>query len=291
MTFEQIDYFICAAQSRTFFEAAEAMHISQSALSKQIMKLEKELDLVLWDRSKRSAVLTPAGDFFYKEALKISRQYHRSLKAVSYFKDNETQALHIGTLPFLSQYHLTSQIHSFCSEHPEIPFSLKEVEDQELMTGLENDHFQLVFIRKNMVDPDLYTFHLLAEDRLVAVLPAGHPLSAKKSLNHTELKRDSFILMPPHTSIYRLCMHSFHNAGIHPQILRTARAESIVSAVEIGEGISLLAESSFHLFRQPSLVAVPINGLDKLSIGIACKKNMTLTSSAECFLRFVESHK
>ena len=44
MTFEQIDYFICAAQSRTFFDAAEAMHISQSALSKQIMKLEKELE-------------------------------------------------------------------------------------------------------------------------------------------------------------------------------------------------------------------------------------------------------
>ena len=291
MTFEQIDYFICAAQSRTFFDAAEAMHISQSALSKQIMKLEKELDLVLWDRSKRSAVLTPAGEFFYKEALKISRQYHRSLEAVSHFKDSETQALHIGTLPFLSQYHLTSQIHSFCSAHPEIPFSLKEVEDQELLAGLENDHFQLVFIRKNMVDPKLYTFHLLTEDRLVAVLPAGHPLSAKTSLDLTELKRDPFILMPPHTSIYRLCMRSFHNAGIHPQILRTARAESIVSAVEIGEGISLLAESSFHLFRQPSLIAVPINGLDKLSIGIACKKNMTLTSSAECFLRFLESHK
>ena len=67
MTFEQIDYFICAAQSRTFFDAAEAMHISQSALSKQIMKLEKELDLVLWDRSKRSAVLTPAGELFIKK--------------------------------------------------------------------------------------------------------------------------------------------------------------------------------------------------------------------------------
>ena len=44
MTLEQIDYFICAAQSRTFFDAAEAMHISQSSLSKQIMKLEKELE-------------------------------------------------------------------------------------------------------------------------------------------------------------------------------------------------------------------------------------------------------
>ena len=85
-------------------------------------------------------------------------------------------------------------------------------------------------------------------------------------------------------------MRSFHDADIHPQILRTARAESIVSAVEIGEGISLLTESSFQFFRQPSLTAVPVNGLEKLSIGIAHKKNMAFTSSAECFLQFVKSH-
>ena len=142
-----------------------------------------------------------------------------------------------------------------------------------------------------MLNPAVHTFHLLKEDRLVAVFPAGHPLSEKESLSLDQLSEESFILMPPHTSIYRLCMRSFHKAGIHPHILRTARAESIVSAVEIGEGISLLTESSYQLFHQPSLISVPINGLDKLSIGIAHKKNMTLTSSAECFLRFVESHK
>ena len=72
MTLEQIDYFICTVQSRTFFDAAETMHISQSSLSKQIMKLEKELDLTLWDRSKRTAVLTPAGEFFYKDFQTVS---------------------------------------------------------------------------------------------------------------------------------------------------------------------------------------------------------------------------
>ena len=137
-------------------------------------------------------MLTPEGEFFYKEALKISRQYHRSLEAVYHFKDSKLQALHIGTLPFLSQYHLTSVIHSFCDTHPEL--------------------------------------------------------------------------------------------------LRTACAEAIVSAVEIGEGISLLTESSFQLFRQPSLAAVPVNGLEKLSVGIDHKKNMALTTSAECFLQFVKSH-
>lgn len=290
MTLEQIDYFICAAQSRTFFDAAEAMHISQSSLSKQIMKLEKELELTLWDRSKRTAVLTPEGEFFYKEALKISRQYHRSMESVSHFKDCESQTLHIGTLPFLSQYHLTSVIHSFCAAHPELSFSLKEVEDQDLLSGLEKNLFDLIFVRKHMLDLKLYTFHVLTEDRLVAVLPKNHPSASKKTVSLTELKREIFILMPPHTSIYRFCMQSFHDAGIHPQILRTARAESIVSAVEIGEGISLLTESSFQLFRQPSLAAVPINGLEKLSVGVAHKKNMALTSSAECFLQYVKSH-
>ena len=91
-----------------------------------------------------------------------------------------------------------------------------------------------------MLDLKLYTFHVLTEDRLVAVLPKNHPSASKKTVSLTELKREIFILMPPHTSIYRFCMQSFHDAGIHPQILRTARAESIVSAVEIGEGISLL---------------------------------------------------
>ena len=54
--------------------------------------------------------------------------------------------------------------------------------------------------------------------------------------------------MPPHTSIYRFCMQSFHNAGIHPQLLRTARAESIVSAVEIGEGSVSLQKAAFSSF-------------------------------------------
>ena len=117
-----------------FFDAAEAMHISQSSLSKQIMKLEKNWSLPYGTAASVLLCLLLKESFFYKEALKISRQYHRSLEAVYHFKDSKLQALHIGTLPFLSQYHLTSVIHSFCDTHPELSFSLKEVEDEELLS-------------------------------------------------------------------------------------------------------------------------------------------------------------
>lgn len=68
MTFEQLEAFVAVTEYDTLFDAAEALHISQSALSKQIQKLEKELDLLLLDRTHRRACLTPAGEQFSREA-------------------------------------------------------------------------------------------------------------------------------------------------------------------------------------------------------------------------------
>ena len=78
MTFEQLECFIQAVQEKTFFDAAEALHITQSSLSKQIKKLEAELSIQLFDRSRRSAHLTQAGEFFYPEARKLVQQYQHA---------------------------------------------------------------------------------------------------------------------------------------------------------------------------------------------------------------------
>ena len=71
-------------------------------------------------------------------------------------------------------------------------FSLKEVEDEELLSGLEKDFFNLIFVRKHMIDPELYTFHALTADRLVAVFPEAHPSASKKSVSLSELKKRIF---------------------------------------------------------------------------------------------------
>lgn len=79
MTLEQIDFFLMAVRCDTFLEAAENLHIAQSTLSKQIQKLETELNLPLFDRTRRQAVLTPAGELFLQEAAELSLQYHQML--------------------------------------------------------------------------------------------------------------------------------------------------------------------------------------------------------------------
>ncbi len=83
------------------------------------------------------------------------------------------------------------------------------------------------------------------------------------------------------------CMQIFQNAGIHPSILRTARVESLISAVAVNEGISLFAESNFRLFQHEGVVSVPLEESPVLRIGFAYKKAGEHTPAMDCFLRFM----
>lgn len=343
MTFEQLEYFIAVVEQDTFFDAAESLHISQSALSKQIIKLEKELDIQLLDRSRRSASLTKAGTLFYQEALDLYQRYHQTLAKMRSYQDDLHRELHIGTLPILTQYHLTSRFKRFTEQHPDIHIEIDEVEKKELLNGLEQDKYDLIIAREHMIHPggsegascsgesagsgmssgsgkstdpcraQKYKTYLLAEDELVAVLPTNHPLACQPLLTeHTKtsnltpadglalsdnfatfgiplkaLTNERFILMNRYTSIYQLCMEEFKKAGIPASsVSRTARVESIISAVAIGEGISLLAKSNFDVFHHENVVAIPLNPPVQLPVILVRKKRKGLNPSMKEFLQF-----
>ena len=86
-----------------------------------------------------------------------------------------------------------------------------------------------------MISPQKYHFVPLAKDRLCVMLPIDHPLAEKSSLTIADIAREPLILMHPYTSIYQLCMQLFEKADQKPHILRTARLESMISSVEVGE--------------------------------------------------------
>lgn len=285
MTFEQLDYFIITVKSDTFFDAAEALHITQSTLSKQIMKLEKELNTKLFDRSRRSATITEAGQCFYEEAVKLSAQYHEMLSHMEQFHLQNSFQLHLGTLPILTQYNLTPLLKNFAEQHKEIQFFIDDVEEKELLLGFVQNRFDLIIAREHMLDMEKYHFYPLAYDQLTVILSSKHPFSQKSSISLEELAHESFILMPSYTSIHQLCKNLFEESHISPTIIRTARMESIISAVAIGEGISLLPEQNFKLFQSHNVVALPLKQSPTLSIGVAQKK---ASSPSIATMRFME---
>ena len=97
MEIKQIQYFLAVAEAGSFSTAAEELYISQSSLSKQIIALEKELDIQLFDRSKRKISLTDGGRSFYKHALHLNKIYKALLSDLEEYKkiDPITQVLDV----------------------------------------------------------------------------------------------------------------------------------------------------------------------------------------------------
>lgn len=283
MTFEQLQCFIASVEEKTFLDAAHSLYISQSSLSKQIMKLEQELGVMLWDRSRRKAGLTEAGNIFYQDALILLKQYSQARNRLDRFRTESQLTLSVGTLPILTQYQLTPGFRDFQAAHPGIRLSLHEVEEPELMEGFEKGIYDLVIGREAMFYGANCQTQLIAGDQLAAVLDSSHPLAFRSSLCLKELKDEDFIFMNPYTSIYNLCVIRCREAGFSPRILRTARVESILSAVLIGEGISLLAGNSVRIFKPEHIAVIPLTPKIPLPVVLARHKERPVTRAMELF--------
>ena len=289
MTFEQLSYFIATVENDTFFDAACEMNISQSSLSKQIMKLEKELDLTLFDRTTRSATLTQAGEFFYNEAKQLIEHYKLTLENIQIFKSLHENKLHIAVLPIQTQYNLNALFNSFRKENPDIKLQITEVEDDRLIEGISKNEYDLIIARETMFDKSQFTTYQLAKDELIAAISSEHKLSQRDKLTFDDIKNENFILMNPYTSIYQLCINKLKENNIDANIIRTARTESIIGSVAINEGISLLPKSNFEVFHQKNINTISLEPQIALSVVLAKHKKTASNIAIKEFIKFVDT--
>lgn len=288
MTFEQLSYFIAIVENDTFFDAACEMNISQSSLSKQIMKLEKELDLTLFDRTTRSATLTQAGEFFYNEAKQLIEHYKLTLENIENFKSLHENKLHIAVLPIQTQYNLNALFNSFRKENPDIELQITEVEDDRLIEGISKNEYDLIIARETMFDKSQFKTYPLAKDELIVAISSEHKLSQRDKLTFDDIKNENFILMNPYTSIYKLCINKLKENNIDANIIRTARTESIIGSVAINEGISLLPKSNFEVFHQKNINTISLKPQIALSVVLAKHKKTASNIAIKEFIKFVD---
>ncbi|WP_262068490.1 LysR family transcriptional regulator substrate-binding protein [Ohessyouella blattaphilus] len=189
----------------------------------------------------------------------------------------------------MPQYQITSVFYGFATKHPDVPFTLEEVEEMELMRGLEAKKYDFVIGGRHMLNEDTRLISPSTKDELMVIIPDTHPLAQNASISLQELASEKKILMNPYTAIYyQLCMQIFQQANISPNLLRTARVESILNTVSIGEGISLLPLNSLPIFRHDNIVAKPLNPAVSLAVVMARNKREK-TSKKLCLLNFLRT--
>lgn len=170
MNSRQLQYAICLSQILNISQAAEKLNISQPALSKQILSLEKELGVVLFERNTTPLSLTAAGESFIHDAKEILFKEQELKRSMQDFKSGDKGRLVIGISPFRASYFLISVIRKLNEEYPALQVVLKEANSTQLQK--ETIDGQVDFTVMNLpVDEALLDAQPLESEPIVLAVP------------------------------------------------------------------------------------------------------------------------
>lgn len=267
----RLECFVAVAEELHFRRAAERCHISQPAISQQIRTLERELDLQLAHRTKRTVTLTTAGEVFLQEARRTLRQMDHAVSLARRTERGEIGQITVAaTAPAL--FILFPEVAArFREALPQVGMVVQELTTAEQEHALTCGDIDVGLVHPPLDDPGLAAEEVACPPFQLA-LPTGHHLAARETLGIEDLAGEPVVLFPRqiaprlHDTILALC----RDAGFSLRIAVEAHpAQSIIAMVAAGVGLGFIAGELQRLGR-PGVVYRPLHGpAPKLALGVA----------------------
>ena len=195
MLLRQITYFQAVVACGNFYTAAETCHVSQSAISQQIKKLEEELEVKLLDRHNRTFTLTPAGEHFYRKSLIICSDIEQLIRETKRLDANDEYTLHLGCYRGYHGSEFSTAIARFSEKYPKIHVQVMVGSHEELYHAMENGTIDLALNDQRRAFSGAYHNMILSESRTYIEISARNPLSHLTQIESHELKNIPCILV------------------------------------------------------------------------------------------------
>ncbi|WP_237694249.1 LysR family transcriptional regulator [Streptomyces sp. SID2563] len=263
MELRQLEYFVAVAEEQNFTRAAERVHISQSGVSAQIRRLEQELGADLFDRSARTVVLTVAG----KAALAHARAALAAAGAVGQSVDEVTELIRgrltVGMVIGCTLTPLFEALAAFHEAHPGVEIALLEDHSDRLTDGVRTGAVDLALIGTATAAPDgLHALTVISE-RLVAAVPAGHPLTRRRRVTLRDLTAHPIVCMPTGTGLRAVFDQACAAQHLRPSIaMQASAADAIADLAARGLGVAVLSDSMAAAHRGDRLTARTIDDVE-----------------------------
>jgi DNA-binding transcriptional LysR family regulator len=249
MDLRQMRYFIMVAEELSFSRAAERLKMSQPPLSQEIRKLEEELGVQLFHRTKRVVELSDAGKIFLEEARCTLLQVDRTIKMTQLTYEGKIGLLKIG---FVDSTEIVIDIlKKFRERFPNIHLVLREMTTEQQLKALHEKQIQIGFFRSKQSNKVLNS-EICSEESLRLVLHENHPLASLSEISIQSLIDEPFILFPRRfgSSFYDLIISCFQYYGVNLNVVQEAvQMQTIVNLVATGMGVSVVPSSVESLKR------------------------------------------
>lgn len=243
LNLNQLRIFYFAAKYGSFSAAAEALFVTQPAVTKQIQQLQAAHGVKLLNRFGKKMVLTDAGEALYSFADKIFQIESQAEENLRDFQQRKSGRLRIHASESFGAYYLPFVINPFRKKYPRIHIAVNIFTNQQIVENtikLEND---LGFISSPLEHKKLVVSEIL-EDRLILIVPPSHPFARKKVLDPRKLEGQPIIMHEKGSASRNIVDEFIRKNNLFVSItLELSNNEAIKRAVEQGLGLSLISEN------------------------------------------------
>jgi DNA-binding transcriptional LysR family regulator len=242
MELRHLRYFVAVAEELHFSRAAERLHVSQPPLSQQIKQLEEEIQVRLFERSKRWVRLTSAGRLFLEHARQVLMEVDGAVLAARRTIGGESDRLSVACTPWAGYMIIPLVLCRFTEQHPNVRIEIQTLTSVQQLHAVEARVIDVGFMWRSPAGGELQIDRLLACP-LVVALPVGHRLSACESLSPRDLPDESYVTLDPNVApIYsRAVAEYWETAGVAlNEQHRTDQPYAVIELVAAGAGFAVV---------------------------------------------------
>lgn len=247
LNFHQLHIFYTVAERGSFSAAAQALHMTQPAVTMQVQSLEDYFGTKLLQRSTKRIDLTEAGRALMPYAKSSIELIRDTDQAMSTFTKQLKGRLQLGSSLTIGEYILPRLLGPFGQEYPHITISMKVMNTAQIMEEILNHQLNFGLIEAPVNHPDMH-MEAVMSDELMLVVPKGHPLAEQPSVTLDDALQYPFVLREQGSGTRLVMEEQLKKKKIDPAsmkiVMELGSTGAIKSAVEAGLGISFLSSSS-----------------------------------------------
>jgi len=248
--YRHLKFFVAVAEELHFTRASARLRVAQPHLSQEIRRLEREIGVELFARTKRSVALTPAGRAFFEHVRIVFDDTAGAVYAAQRASRGEIGRIRLGFVTVAAIGVIPDATARFRSAYPDVEVLLKDVHSDEGLEAVRTGQLDLCLLHPPLtVDPALNIETIWLEP-LVAVLPPKHPLADKQRISLQRLKSEPWVIFPRETAsrLHDEIIAACAAAGFEPRVAqRATRVTTEISMVASGIGVALLPITSARL--------------------------------------------
>ncbi|TVQ84447.1 MAG: LysR family transcriptional regulator [Chromatiaceae bacterium] len=247
MADRRLQVFHTVARLLSFTKAAEALHMTQPAVTFQVRQLEEQFNTRLFDRTHNRISLTDAGQRVFEYADRIFELYSEMENAVRELTGEISGALTIGASTTIAEYMLPTLLGDFNARYPEVTIHLKVSNSEGIVSMVENNSIDLGVVESPVGNKNLVV-ETCKQDELVVIVPPGHPLAGTGSLTFERVIEYPFICREEGSGTREVINDYLERqqggAGCLKVAMELGSPEALKGAVEAGMGVSVVSKAT-----------------------------------------------